>query len=58
MSSNLLGLGAAQVASIYAVETLAISIQEMTPQTALSVAMFSTIRALRSLLVQSSTLIS
>lgn len=58
MSSNLLGLGVAQVASIYAVGTLAISIQEMTPQTALSVAMFSTIRALRSLLVQSSTLIS
>lgn len=46
MSVHLLGLGVAQVASIYAVDTLAVSLQVMTPQPALSVPVFSAVRAL------------
>lgn len=56
-SSDLLGLGVAQVASVDAVQ--AVPIQEMTrPQTALSVAQLSTVCALRTVLIQGRALVS
>lgn len=58
MSFNLLGLGIAQVPSAYAVQTLAIPIYKMTNQTAVSMAMFRAMLALRSLLIQGTPLLS
>lgn len=58
MSSNLLGLGIAQVSSAYAVQTLTIPIYKMTNQTAVSMAMFGAMLALRPLLIQGSPLLS
>lgn len=53
---HLFSFGVTHVCSTDAVQTMTISVQEMRPQTALSVDMFSTVATLRTLLFQPTAL--